>query len=175
MVFLYFFHYLDLPTRQEDICLLNFRTAISTLNMRNMIQFFFKMTKVVVRMINLSLVFTESQHLLKFSPIMKASFQYTKKEDFYTHYNIKVSAFVLILKHFIQKLIISRLSLGKIKIKTILNSKSVNIFCNFYNLLHFACKSMKIDTKKVIAIQEYVFCCNYSSLYEKFSILTTKK
>ena len=39
-----------------------------------------------------------------FSPIMKVSFQRTKREDFYTHYFIGVLAYVVISKHFILKL-----------------------------------------------------------------------
>ena len=41
-----------------------------------------------------------------FSPIMKVSFQRTKREDFYTHYFIGVLAYVVISKHFILKLTI---------------------------------------------------------------------
>ena len=35
-------------------------------------------------------MFTENQHLVGFSPIMKVSFQRTKTEDFYTHYFIGI-------------------------------------------------------------------------------------
>ena len=58
-----------------------------------------------------SLVFTENQHIERFSPIMKVSFQHTKREDFYTHYFIGVLAYVVISRHFILKLITWRLSL----------------------------------------------------------------
>ena len=52
------------------------------------------------------LVFTENQHLVGFSPIIKVSFQRTKREDFYTHYFIGVLAYVVISRHFILKLTI---------------------------------------------------------------------
>ena len=39
-------------------------------------------------------------------PIMKVSFQRTEREDFYTHYFIGVSEYVVILRNFILKLII---------------------------------------------------------------------
>lgn len=58
---------------------------------------------LTVRIIKLSLVFTEKQHLKEFSPIMKVSYQRTKKEYFYKRYYIKISVFVVILKHFIRK------------------------------------------------------------------------
>ena len=44
--------------------------------------------------VNLSLVFTENQHLVGFSPIMKVSFQRTKKEDFYRYYFIRVLPYI---------------------------------------------------------------------------------
>ena len=47
-------------------------------------------------MVNLLLVCTENQHLVEFSPIMKASFQRTKRGEFYTHYFIGVLAYVVI-------------------------------------------------------------------------------
>ena len=56
---------------------------------------------------------TEKQHLLDFSPVMKVSFQRTKRGDFYTRYFIEVLAYVVISRHFILKLIIWRLSLSK--------------------------------------------------------------
>ena len=43
------------------------------------------MLKFVVKTANLSLVFTENQHLTEFSQIREVSFQHTKREDFYTH------------------------------------------------------------------------------------------
>ena len=42
----------------------------------------------------------------EFTPIMKVTFQCTKRENFYTHYFIGVFAYVVILKHFNLKLII---------------------------------------------------------------------
>ena len=41
-----------------------------------------------------------------FSGVMKVSFQRTKREDFYTHYSIKVLTHVVISRHFILKSII---------------------------------------------------------------------
>ena len=49
----------------------------------------------------------------EFTPIMKVAFQCTKRKDFYTHYFIGVFAYVVILRHFILKLIIWRISLKK--------------------------------------------------------------
>ena len=63
---------------------------------------------------------TESQNLKVFSPIVRVTFQRTKKEDFHTNYFIGVSAYVVILRHFIWKLIIWRLSSGKTIILRIL-------------------------------------------------------
>ena len=50
-------------------------------------------------MTNLSLVFTESQHLEEFSPIIKVSFQRPQKEDFYTRYVIGFLAYTMTLRH----------------------------------------------------------------------------
>ena len=47
------------------------------------------------------------QHLLESLPVMKVSFQRTKRGDFSTHYFIGVLAYVLISRHFILKSIIS--------------------------------------------------------------------
>ena len=69
------------------------------------------MSKFVVKTVNLSLVFTENQHLVVFSPIMKIPFQRTKREDFYTHYLIGVLAYVVISRHFILKLTICHLTI----------------------------------------------------------------
>ena len=57
------------------------------------------------------LVFTENQHLMGFSQIMKVSFPHIKKEVFYAHYSTGVLAHVVISRHFILKLIIWGLSL----------------------------------------------------------------
>ena len=38
----------------------------------------------------MSLEFTENQYLVGFSPIVKVSFQRTKKEDFYTHRSFSI-------------------------------------------------------------------------------------
>ena len=58
------------------------------------------MLTFVVKTLNLLLAFTENQHLVGFSPIMKVSFQRTKREDFYAHYFIGVLAYVVTLGHF---------------------------------------------------------------------------
>ena len=76
------------------------------MNRKMLAHFHFRMSKFVVKMVNLSQVFTENQHLKEFSPIMKVSFQRTKREDFYTHYFIGVLAYVVISRHFILKLTI---------------------------------------------------------------------
>ena len=52
------------------------------------------------------IMFTENQHLVGFSPVMKVSFQRTKIEDFYTHYVIGILAYTVISRHFILKLTI---------------------------------------------------------------------
>ena len=49
---------------------------------------------------------TESQNLKVFSPVVRVTLQRTKKEDFHTNYFIGVSVYVVILRHFIWKLII---------------------------------------------------------------------
>ena len=71
------------------------------------------MSKFVVKTVNLSLVFTENKHLVKFSSIMKVLFQCTKRRDFYTHQFKEVLAYVVILIHFIWKLINWMTILGK--------------------------------------------------------------
>ena len=53
-------------------------------------------------MLNLSLVFTENQDLMEFSPIMKVSFQRTKTGDFYTHHFKVVLAYVVISRQSIE-------------------------------------------------------------------------
>ena len=61
---------------------------------------------------NVSLTFTENQHLVLFSPTTKVSFERSKSEDFYTHYFIGVLAFVMnFILTFILKFVIWRLSL----------------------------------------------------------------
>ena len=74
------------------------------------------MLKFVVRTVNLSLVFTENQHLVEFSPIINFLFQVTKGEDFYTHYFIGVLAYVVTSRYFIWKSVIWRLSWWKTSI-----------------------------------------------------------
>ena len=44
--------------------------------------------------------------------------------------------------------------------------------CEHLGVLHLTGKKVKIDNNKLTAIQEHLLCCNYSSSYEDFSILT---
>ena len=60
------------------------------------------MTKFIVKTINLSLVFSEGQHLVVVSPIMKVWFQRTWQEGFDTHYFIEVSSVFVISKPIIR-------------------------------------------------------------------------
>ena len=64
------------------------------------------MSKYVVKTVNLLLVFTENQHLAGLSPIMKVSFQRTKREDFHTHHFIGVSAYGVISRHLAWRMMI---------------------------------------------------------------------
>ena len=49
------------------------------------------MAKFAAKIINLPVVFAESQPSVECSPIMKVWFQRTEKENFYTHYYVKVA------------------------------------------------------------------------------------
>ena len=44
--------------------------------------------------------------------------------------------------------------------------------CEHLDISHLIGKKVKIDTKKLTAIQEHLLCCNYSPSFEDFSILT---
>ena len=66
-----------------------------TIEQETLASFRFEMSKVVAKPVNLSLVFTGDLSL-GFSPIMKISFQRTKREEFYTHYFMGVSVNVVI-------------------------------------------------------------------------------
>ena len=77
-----------------------------TVEHENILSFSFLDVKIFVRTVNLSLVFTENQHLDEHSPVMKVSFQRTNRGDFYTHNFKGVSAYVVISRHFIWKSII---------------------------------------------------------------------
>ena len=44
--------------------------------------------------------------------------------------------------------------------------------CEHLGISHLTGKKIKIDENKPTAIQEHLICCNYSSLFEDFSILT---
>ena len=76
MIFLYFLNHLNLPTRFVNICPLNTRIEFSVLNKKILAHFPFQMSKCDVKLVYLTLVFTESE---AFSPIMKLSFERTKK------------------------------------------------------------------------------------------------
>ena len=66
-----------------------------TIEQETLASFRFETSKVVAKPVNLSLVFTGDLSL-GFSPIMKISFQRTKREEFYTHYFMGVSVNVVI-------------------------------------------------------------------------------
>ena len=66
----------------------------------------FQTLKFVEETVNLSLLITENQHLVEFSPIMKVSSQRTKREDFYTHYFREILAYGVISRDFSLKLIV---------------------------------------------------------------------
>lgn len=57
-------------------------------------------------MINLALVFTGSQGLVEFMPIMPVSFQLTKEDEFSAYYFLEVVASIVISRHFTRKLVI---------------------------------------------------------------------
>ena len=44
--------------------------------------------------------------------------------------------------------------------------------CEHLGILHLTEKKVKIDKNKLMAIQEYLLCCNYSPSFEDFSFLT---
>ena len=44
--------------------------------------------------------------------------------------------------------------------------------CEHLGISHITGKKVKIDSNKLMAIQEHLLCCNYSPSYEDFSILT---
>ena len=44
--------------------------------------------------------------------------------------------------------------------------------CEHLGISHLTGKKVEIDNNKLTAIQEHLLCCNYSPLYEVFSILT---
>ena len=61
--------------------------------------FGFYMLKFILKTIDLSQVFTDSQHLVDFSPV---SFQHTQNNEFYTnYYHIRVSGYFVILLGFV--------------------------------------------------------------------------
>ena len=77
----------------------------SPLNQEVLVHLRFQMSKFVVKTVNLSLIFTENQHLKGFSPITKVPFQRNVPKE-RTHYFVGVLAYVVIPRHFILKLII---------------------------------------------------------------------
>ena len=44
--------------------------------------------------------------------------------------------------------------------------------CEYLGISHLTGKNVKVDSNKLAAIQEHHLCCNYSSYYEDFFILT---
>ena len=80
----------------------------------------FYMLKFFIIMVNLSLVLTGNQHLVQFLLIIKAQFQCTQNEDFYTYYFKGVLMYAVISRHFIRKFIIWRLMSEKTVILRIL-------------------------------------------------------
>ena len=72
-------------------------------------------------------MFTENQHLVEFSPIMEVSFQRTKRWDLYTHYSLRVLAYVII---------IWRLS----SVKTIIYQISLNFVLNQFLIISIRLK-----------------------------------
>ena len=93
LIFSYFLNHRNLPPRLANICPLNTRKQISALNVKILTHFCFQMLKVIIKMVNLSIAFTESQQLVEFSPIMEVSFQHSKKEDLCTLLNGRLSIF----------------------------------------------------------------------------------
>ena len=119
------------------------------------------MLKIVVKTINLSLLLTENQHLVEFSPIIKVSFQRTKREDFYTHYFIGILAYVVISRHFILKSIISRLSSWKTIIPPIL------LICVLNHFL-ISCIQLKLLIRMYLKEMFLLSCQSWEVLCFKF-------
>ena len=87
MIFLYLLNHRNSPTRFVNTYPQNkhrINTRI-TVEDENICSILFLVVKFVVKTVNLSLVLTESQHLVEFSPILKVLFQPTKIEDFVIH------------------------------------------------------------------------------------------
>ena len=119
------------------------------------------MLKIVVKTINLSLLLTENQHLVEFSPIIKVSFQRTKREDFYTHYFIGILAYVVISRHFILKSIISRLSPWKTIIPPI------SLICVLNHFL-ISCIQLKLLFRMYLKEMFLLSCQSWEVLRFKF-------
>ena len=47
--------------------------------------------------------------------------------------------------------------------------------CEQLVISHLTAKMVKIDNKKLTAIQEHILCCNYSPSFEDFSILNMER
>ena len=73
------------PTFFENMYLLSIETKISGINIKSLAFLRFQMSDFLAKTVNLSLVFTESQHLVKFSSIIKVLSHRTKKLDLYTY------------------------------------------------------------------------------------------
>ena len=119
------------------------------------------MLKIVVKTINLSLLLTENQHLVEFSPIIKVSFQRTKREDFYTYYFIGILAYVVISRHFILKSIISRLSSWK----TIIPPISLTCVLNHFLI---SCIQLKLLFRMYLKEMFLLSCRSWEVLRFKF-------
>ena len=105
MIFLCFLNHLNLPALFMNIC----PQKIRTYNYRwqeNVGSLSFLDVKICCKNGKFDTVFTENKDLVRFSRIMKVSYQHTKTEDFYTYYFTGVLAYVVLSRHSILKLII---------------------------------------------------------------------
>ena len=98
-------------------------------------------------------MFTENQHLVNFSPIMKVSFQRTKRGDFYTHYFIRVLAYVLNFKTFSiiwrlssWKTIIPQISLIRVLDHFLINNMHLKLLFRMYlkEMFLLSCRSWEV-------------------------------
>ena len=101
-------------------------------------------------------MFTENQHLVEFSPIMKVSFQRTKRGEFYTHYFIEVLTYVAVSRNFIRKwitwrlssqnIIILRISLIRVSNHFLINCIHVKFLFRMYlkEIFSLSCRSWEV-------------------------------
>ena len=59
------------------------QNKLSTLSMRNLVYIYFRMLKIILKIINLLRQFAENQNLLEFSPITEVLFLHAEDENFY--------------------------------------------------------------------------------------------